>query len=132
MILFKRWFTEPSLPEPTEQEKIKAKAFKHILKYGSDIGGAYKDASKQVSDACALKSIAQKAAEAAIIKQRGIKLKSDLRSGDWNGIYIRSHSDCRKSPVGECVTMHEYGSNNPNRDDAQACFYCDKIFGEKK
>ena len=131
MNLYKRFFGEQALPEPTEEEKIKAEAFKQILKYGTDIGGAYKEACRMVSDACAIKNIAQEAAEKAIIKQRGIKFKNDVRAGNWNGIYIRSYSDCRKSPVGHCVTMHEYGSGNPKRDDPQTCFYCPRIFGGK-
>lgn len=130
MSLIKRWFQDE--PAPTAEEKAAAESFKQILKYGTDIGGHYKDVSDRLDIIHKEKRMAKETAEKAIIKQRGIKIKP-LRGGgrnycNWNCIYIRDYSDCGESPLGVCVTMMEYGSDNPEKDEPQNCFYCEKKF----
>ncbi len=111
---------------PSEKEKAEARAFKNALKYGTDFGKTYIDAKKRYDEAWEAKGVAKKAAEKAIAKYRGIKFKKTW--GNWSSIYVREHHNCKKSPLGVCVTMHEYGSKNPNKDDPQNCFYCNKEF----
>ena len=127
MNLFKRWLdNEP--PVPTAEEKKKAETFKQILKYGEDIGGMYKDVSIRLDAIFKEKRQIQAICEKSIIKQQRLKFKESTLSNNWNSIYIREYSDCKKSPIGTCVTMLEFGDNNPNINDTQHCFYCNKGF----
>lgn len=121
MSVFKR-FTNPNA-----EEKAKAEAFKQALKYGSDIGGAYQDAKEKHHQSWKKLEEAKKAAENAMIKQLGLTFKNHWNNA--NSIYIRDYSNrCTKSPVRYCVTILEFGHDNPSRDDPQNCFYCNKVF----
>lgn len=123
-----KWFQKKKevLPEPTEEEKVAAEAFKQILKYGEDIGGMWRDVTRRQDEIYKEKYKIKEICEAAIIKQQGIKLKKGVMRHDWNSIYIREYKDCSESPLGCCVTMMEYGKDNPERDLPQHCFYCSK------
>ena len=122
-----KWFSkEEELPEPTEQEKREAAAFKNILKYGEDIGGMWHDACEKSSEAYREKSRVKEIVEEKIRQQQGIKLKDHWGRHDWNSIYIREHQRCKESPIGCCVTLMEYGRDNPKKDDPMLCFYCGK------
>jgi len=127
MSLFK-YFSKND-PAPTAKEMAEAESFKQILKYGNDIGGLYKDVAKRYDTIQKEKREIIKACEKAIIKQRKIKLKK-IRGPkfNWNTLYLREYTDCGKSPLGICVTMLEYGSSNPYKDDPQHCFYCHKEY----
>lgn len=128
MTIFKRWAQNE--PAPTAEELAGAESFKQILKYGEDIGGLYKDICARQDAIYKEKREIKKVAEKAIVKQRGLKFKRAVMDGNWNDIYIRDYAgDCNTSPLGVCVTMIEYGSNNPNDDDKQYCFYCNREFG---
>ncbi|MCK5615414.1 hypothetical protein KAR91_76835 [Candidatus Pacearchaeota archaeon] len=126
MSLFKRWIKDE--PAPTAAEKAGAESFKQILKYGEDIGGMFKDVTARLDALFKEKREIREICEKAIIKQQKLKFKTNLRSYNWNGIYIREYRDCKKSPIGCCVTMIEYGSNNPEKDKPQPCFYCKKEY----
>jgi len=131
MKIFKRWMpgAEEKLPEPTAQEKAEAESFKQILKYGEDIGGMWKDITARQDLVYKEKQIIKGTCEKAIIRQQGIKLKKYTHHRhDWNDIYIREYRDCGKSPLGCCVTMIEYGSDNPEKDYKQKCFYCSEKY----
>lgn len=122
-----KYFWPESPPKPTEEEKAGAEAFKQILKYGEDIGGMYKDVTKRLDAIYKEKREIKEVCEKAITKQQGLKFKKgSLRRSNWNSIYIREYSDCNKSPLGVCVTLLEFGGDNPNKDDTQYCFYCNK------
>jgi hypothetical protein len=123
---WKRWF--PDAPqEPTAEEKAASESFLQILKYGEDIGGMWKDICKRQNALYKEKCLIKEQCEKSIIRHQGIVLKgySHLKH-DWNDIYIREYVECEKSPIGCCVTMIEYGSDNPDRDEKQKCFYCNK------
>jgi len=127
MSLFKRWRKDE--PMPTAEEKAAAESFKQILKYGDDIGGMYKDVIARLDAIYKEKRQIRDVCEKAIIKQQKIKFKkSSIINHNWNGIYVREYRDCKKSPIGCCVTMIEYGSDNPDKDKKQPCFYCTKEY----
>lgn len=122
-----KWFRrEPELPEPTQEEKIAAESFRQILKYGEDIGSMWKDVTHRQHEIYREKSRIKEVCEAAIIKQQNIKLKKGVMRQNWNSLYIREYRDCSQSPLGCCVTMMEYGKDNPDKDKSQHCFYCNK------
>lgn len=112
---------------PTKKEKAAAKSFKNALKYGTDIGKMYNDARKNYHEAWEAKEEASKEAMRIIAKEREIKFKNTWLN--WNSLYIKEYSDhCKESPIGYCVTMHEFGSKNPDKDKPQNCFYCNKEY----
>lgn len=115
--------------EPTAREKTEAESFKQILKYGKDIGGMYKDVSARLDAIFKEKRKIEEMCKEAIIKQRKIKFKNlGIWNNNWNTLFLREYNNCKKSPLGICVTILEYGSNNPAKDDLQYCFYCNKEY----
>ena len=127
-----KYFWPDSPQEPTAEEKAGAESFKNILKYGIDIGGMYKEVNARQSAIYREKREIEEICEKAIMKQQGIVLKK-TRHGvhNWNSIHIRSYRDCEQSPLGVCVTMNEFGSDNPNKEDPNPCFYCKKDHNKK-
>lgn len=111
---------------PTAEEKAEAKAFKNTLKFGHDIGSVYEQAVHKHDIAWEQLKQANKTAIAAIIKQR--KIKTINKIGYWSEVKIRRHYECDNSPVGFCVTMYEFGTDNPKRNKKVNCFYCNKEY----
>lgn len=107
---------------PNAKEKAEAKAFKNTLKFGHDIGGPYEQAVREYDIASEELRRANKDAIAAITKER--KIKTVDRIGYWSEVRIRRYHDCDASPVGFCVTMYEFGTDNPKRSKKVNCFYC--------
>ena len=121
MSLFKRFNNGP-----TPEQKARAEGFKNTLKYGSDIGSMYKDVHKRLGELSREAAEVNKICEKAIMKQQNIVLKDT--TGNWNSIFIRSWTECEPSPLGVCVTMNEFGFSNPDKNNPQNCFYCNKVF----
>jgi len=111
---------------PTAKERAEAKAFKNTLKYGHDIGGVYEQAVHKYDIAWKQLNQAKEIAIAAIIKQR--KIKTIDKWGWWSEVKIRRDYECDNSPVGFCVTMYEFGSDNPKRNEKVNCFYCNEEY----
>lgn len=117
MSIFKRFTSDP---EPTEQEKADALAFKNKLKYGEDVAAMYKAACEKSTEAYNEKELVSKKLE------KIFNFKKRKTYDNWTSFNISMFKECKKSPIGKCLYISYYGDKSPEKDDPTTCICCKK------
>lgn len=112
MSIFKKFIPEPS--------KADTESFKMRLKYGDDPRLLYK---KAIEHRAIHAELTQQTTE-ILLKYYNVQESNEMYN--WSRLDIHQFRVCDHTPVGHCVSMFEYGQNNPERGEPALCFGCGK------